>query len=656
MTDQQFEDRVRALETEARRNPAAYQFRTALVAAAGYLYLFLMLVFLFGGLGFLIYGMVAEGQFNIVVLKLMIPIGAVLLIVARSLWVKIEEPTGLAITRADAPALFDEIEFIRRKLHVGRVHRVLVNSDFNASLTQVPRLGVLGWHKNFLRIGLPLMHALTPDQFRAVLAHEFGHLSGNHGRFGVWLYRVRQSWLNLAKNLFAESSRRSGLFSLVAGIFTGFFKWYVPRLNAYTFPSSRLHEFDADRCAADIAGAESMASALAALHVRGQHLSRNYWPGVYKQTEKLATPPPEVLAGMYSNVRSALPANQVAAEIRVGLDRSTDAFDSHPCLAERLEALGFPATESEAKLSERFRLAQPLESTAFSAYFGSGAQALTETLETEWRGKINDAWQSFRKSRLECRSRLQSLLDKEKSTPLTDEELLEKSSLLLRLEENDAAYEVLSAIVNSNPSLCPARLLFGQLLLVREDAAGLDHLNYAIEHDPNCVQGACTAAYNYLVGRGRRDEADTYRARFRAHGDELQLARQERVDFTANDEFEPHALTPEQVQQIVDTVAPEKIVAAAYLARKKVQHFTGSHYFLIGIVPHRPFRFARRQEEVEAVQRIAKWVKLPGAGRVVIMADNKKFLRRKVQSVPGALVYSRRAREQKQLAKAAGAS
>jgi hypothetical protein len=54
-----------------------------------------------------------------------------------------------------------------------RFHHVLVTDDFNAAVVQAPRLGLFGWYRNYLLIGLPLAKALTVEQFKAVLAHEF---------------------------------------------------------------------------------------------------------------------------------------------------------------------------------------------------------------------------------------------------------------------------------------------------------------------------------------------------------------------------------------------------------------------------------------------------------------------------------------------------
>jgi hypothetical protein len=41
---------------------------------------------------------------------------------------------------------------------LGRVGQI---DDFNAAVVQAPRLGLFGWYRNYLLIGLPLAKALT---------------------------------------------------------------------------------------------------------------------------------------------------------------------------------------------------------------------------------------------------------------------------------------------------------------------------------------------------------------------------------------------------------------------------------------------------------------------------------------------------------------
>ena len=91
---------------------------------------------------------------------------------------------------------------------------------------------MFGWLNNYLVLGLPLLRALSPAEFRAVLAHEFGHLSGKHGRFSGWIYRVRQTWIQILVSVHQERSYASFLFE-------PFLEWYAPYLNAYSFVLAR---------------------------------------------------------------------------------------------------------------------------------------------------------------------------------------------------------------------------------------------------------------------------------------------------------------------------------------------------------------------------------------------------------------------------------
>src|SRR6516225_1867399 len=134
-------------------------------------------------------------------IKLALIFGGFFWVVAGAMWVRLDPPKGRPIANSDAPELFALIDKLRRALGAPRFHHVLITEDFNAAVVQFPRLGLLGWYRNTLLIGLPLMKALTRQQLAAVLAHEFGHLAGGHGRLGNWIYRLRFGWARLAQAL-----------------------------------------------------------------------------------------------------------------------------------------------------------------------------------------------------------------------------------------------------------------------------------------------------------------------------------------------------------------------------------------------------------------------------------------------------------------------
>ncbi|HSE19553.1 MAG TPA: M48 family metalloprotease [Pyrinomonadaceae bacterium] len=132
------------------------------------------------------------------------------------------------------------IGWVSTALSGPKIDRVMVSEDFNVSIVQIPMFGMFGWLHNYLVVGLPLLRAVSPAEFRSVLAHEVGHLSGKHGRFSGWIYHLRQSWIEILTRVREERSYASFLFE-------PFIKWYAPYLNAYSFVLVRAQERQADQ-------------------------------------------------------------------------------------------------------------------------------------------------------------------------------------------------------------------------------------------------------------------------------------------------------------------------------------------------------------------------------------------------------------------------
>ena len=276
MTNAQFEALVHRLEGEARRDPSGYQFKVLLIAWLGNAYLGLMLLLIVGLLAALVAGIVVSK--SAVAVKLLILVGAFLWLVLRAIWVSVPPPLGMELAAANAPELFAMIDALRRQLGAPRFHHVLLTDDFNAAVVRSPRLGIFGWPRNYLLIGLPLMKGLTVEQFKAVLAHEFGHLAKGHGRVSNWIYRQRVRWSRLMSTLEESGSKGTLLFK-------PFLNWFAPYFNAYSFPLARANEYEADATAVRLTSPRAAAAALTNVNVVGSYLSERYWPRIHKQAD-----------------------------------------------------------------------------------------------------------------------------------------------------------------------------------------------------------------------------------------------------------------------------------------------------------------------------------------------------------------------------------
>lgn len=272
MNEREFSNYLRALEFDARKHPTWYRFRVVCLILLAYLFLFgtiALALGLFGGLCWLIVLLVTSARsFGLVrLVGVLIPVGLGLLTfivnILSAMNIHLPEPGGVIVEKGRAIRLYQEIDRLREKLDVPPFVDILLNDDFNAGVVQNPRFGFFGGYRSYLVIGLPLMLSLSTEQFRAVLAHELGHVSRRHGGMAALCYRMGMTWPRILYFL-SEGGHSS------VDIFFLFFRWYVPKFMAFTFGLQRQAEYEADAMAAEAVGKKAMADTLIQLDLVGR--------------------------------------------------------------------------------------------------------------------------------------------------------------------------------------------------------------------------------------------------------------------------------------------------------------------------------------------------------------------------------------------------
>lgn len=324
---------VHRSEQASAQDSAAYRRGVAAFAALGYLWVLgclalalAALTWVFGGWSD---GAVRWGGARIAVL--MSALG-LLWTTLHALWLRMEPPEGVELQREDAPALFEALERIRRKIQGPPIHHVYLDDAFNASIRQWPRFGLLGGAVNTLTIGLPLLMALERRRLLSVLAHEYGHLRGHHGRLSAWIYRTRLAWLRMDARLQQQDGA-------MAQLSQAFLRWYFPRFAARTFALARQDEYEADRLSAKLLGPRVAASALSEIAIKAQWLDEQLMPGHWAQAAAQAQPVGP-FAGLQRQLCSAPPVELARPALRAALRRVSDVSDTHPGLRDRLDAWG----------------------------------------------------------------------------------------------------------------------------------------------------------------------------------------------------------------------------------------------------------------------------------------------------------------------------
>ena len=242
MTRQEFDDLVRSIEARYAGRPAAAARSTSAWVVLGLAGIVVWLgVGLVVGVAAFIGGVVLPFQAGVWLL-----IAGVLLIlfaIAQTVLFLGFDPAqleGRTVGPAEAPALQAMLTSLRRELPCRPFDDVRISMNFGAGIRELPRLGLFGWPRTLLDLGLPLLSVLTDEEVKAVLAHELAHHSSRHARSGSRIYRLNRTWSNVFQRMQQPATGRFGVSMRSAA--TRFANWYWPRLRAGdgAFPSAGI--------------------------------------------------------------------------------------------------------------------------------------------------------------------------------------------------------------------------------------------------------------------------------------------------------------------------------------------------------------------------------------------------------------------------------
>lgn len=625
---------IKNLEDYAAKNPQAYQYRVAALAALGYAYI-LGLIFLCILLPLLLVAALIinpEVVFRafLELLKcwwILLPALAVFFSflsgAIRSLTAKVPEPAGNEIACSDAPELFAFVEKTCRALNAQTPEKILVNDDFNASVVTTPRFGIFG-RKVFLNLGLPLMYALSPEQFRAVVTHEIGHISGKHGKFSKWTYQLHETW-----NRFIESQELQE--HKISFLYEKFVNWFFPYFTAYSFVLMRRHEREADAYTVQLAGAQPLGEALINLETKSAMLSEDFWQEVFEENTKQDNPPTELFSRMALAFRRG-DAEKETKNLTKYIDIKTDYSDTHPSLSERLRTIGYWTEGNLPKLPE------PNSENAAETFFSSNQlEKFTRQYDREWQEKVAKHWKTNYEYLQNSQKRLDELSRKERLTP---EELFEKAGLVAEKSGRNAeALPIILELLEIQPEHAEANYVLGGILLEQNDESGLEYLNKAMRLDTRFKMAASETAFNYLRLKGRHDEAKHYIETIENEQEIMQKAEAERKYLSATDSFEPHQLPDEAVQALTKKLSYHEEIEAAYLVCKTVRYYPEIPLHVLFLTMKADVPTVSGVTAQDVVDTISSQMGEFGIQYVYAFANREVQYEKKIQAVENSKIY-----------------
>lgn len=622
---------IPSLETLAEKNPATYRLRVGLLAALGYVYLFVVVAILLGVVAGAIYGI---GIKPLMIKILWIPL-ALAGLVLRSLWITLPEPDGMELKRDQAPALFDLINEVSTRLSGPEIHRVLLSEEFNAGIVQIPRFGMFGWLRNYLVVGLPLLRGLNPAEFRAVLAHEVGHLSGKHGRFSGWIYRLRRSWVEILERVYQERHYASFLFE-------PFLKWYAPYLNAYSFVLARAQERQADQYAVELAGKNVVAVMLVRLDAKQRSLMETFWPNFFRGSKDQPKTPRDTFVQMLGTLDKPIGSTNSQKWFFEAMRVPTGYEDTHPALSDRLAAIGFEKDGKE--VTELIGLvldSDEKHESADSHYLREIPADFLPWQNRLWRERVAPSWSQNHEEIKKARKRLAELDQQSNQRTLTVEEQWERVKTLSQVEDDSTALPLLRALVAEHPDLVGAQFAMGAILLEQHNPEGVAYLEKAMELNSATTGDASVLLSSFYFDQGNKELSEEFRKRAADFYEEERKRQERAVAFSAADRFLPHALEDPFVQELQKQLHAVYGLSEAYLVRKVVGDDDASVYVLAAAASY-TWKDGQSAKHVgELFDQLVSLQCLPAPTVFLSLDGQHGYLLPKLAEIEGSRLFSR---------------
>lgn len=277
------------------RPSKSYQVRT--VAVLGSLFLFLLLyLFLIAAVAYAGWWLAhtppgipsGRGALFVIIAYFgaLIGLGMLLVLLVKGIFKRQStDRTGyIRVDRHEQPELFRFIDRICEETRAPRPAGVYISPDVNAAVFyDTSLINLIIPPRKYLLIGAGLVNAVNLREFKAVLAHEFGHFSQKSLALGTYVYvanRIlgdivygRDSWDDILRRwcgLDLRVSFPAWVLRGVVWVLRGGLGIVFKGINLLNLSLSRQMEFNADDVAVSVAGSDAIVSTLCRIEFADQ--------------------------------------------------------------------------------------------------------------------------------------------------------------------------------------------------------------------------------------------------------------------------------------------------------------------------------------------------------------------------------------------------
>jgi len=322
----------------------------------------------------------------------------------------------------------------------------------------------------------------------------------------------------------------------------------------------------------------------------------------------------------------------------------TPITEEHPCLADRLTALGardlLERDPGDGLLAEGLPARTDPESNSLQL-LGDCRARVVAIANAAWKAVAIERWRAEHAEAKAVRERLakQAAAPPEAGDGSKSEADREWERIRLRAEyaPPDEALALLREFTGRFPDHAAACFALGRLLLERDDEAFPSWLEAAMARDSAYIGPSLNLMLEYYREAGRDRDADPVRQRLEEHHRLLARASAERLRVRRGDRFLPHDLSAEDVEKLRRVLNSYPQVTAAYVARKAVRVFADKPGYVLAVA-RRPRLFEdQRKSDRHLAESLRSHVNRPCA--VVILSRAPRGVRDRLLSACPAPLF-----------------
>lgn len=176
---------------------------------------------------------------------------------------------GIVIPENDQRKLWQITKEIATEIKAKPINKIIITPDPGIGVYLEGNLfsTIFGGGKRVLEIGLSSLHSLSVNEFKAILAHEYGHFSNRDTSWGSYTYSMGNSLTSTLRALPGPSQgedSKGGLISLMMALNPAYWLLllYVMLYFKITSGFSRIREVMADVMAMRMYGGEAFSNGL----------------------------------------------------------------------------------------------------------------------------------------------------------------------------------------------------------------------------------------------------------------------------------------------------------------------------------------------------------------------------------------------------------